>query len=138
MLDFSTEFGKRARRQLQSERVVWLTTIGRGNTPQPRPVWFYWDGGTLLIYSQPDTHKVRHLTRSPGVSVHFNTDSDGHEVTVLTGEARVDPGAPPADRHREYLEKYRQAIAGLGMTPEEMGRDYSVAIRVTPTGLRGF
>ena len=138
MFDFSTEFGQRALRQLQSEPVIWFTTVGRDGTPQPRPVWFYWDGTSLLIYSQPDTHKVRHLSQSPKVSVNFSSDPDGHEVTVFTGEARVDPSVPPANDHPEYLEKYREAIAHLEMTPEAFANDYSVAITVMPGRMRGF
>ena len=137
MLDFSTEFGGRVSRQLESELTMWLTTVGRDNTPQPRPVWFLWDGMSFLIYSQSDTHKLRHLARSDKVSLNFSTDPDAHEVVVLTGEARVDTEAPPADRHPEYVEKYRNGIAGIGLTPEGFARDYSVAIRVTPTRLRG-
>ena len=138
MLDFSSEFGDRVIRKLESEHVIWLTTVGRDDTPQPRPVWFYWDGTSFLIYSQPNTHKLRHIGRSPKASLNFSTDSEGHEVVVLTGEARVDASAPPADKHPQYLEKYREGIAGIGMTPQEMARDYSVAIRLTPTRMRGF
>ena len=137
MLDFSTEFGGRVSRQLESELTMWLTTVGRDNTPQPRPVWFLWDGMSILIYSQSDTHKLRHLARSDKVSLNFSTDPDAREVVVLTGEARVDTEAPPADRHPEYLEKYRKGIAGIGLTPEGFALDYSVAIKVTPTRLRG-
>ena len=54
MLDFSTDLGRRIARQLESERVIWLTTVGSDNTPQPRPVWFVWDGTSLLVYSQPE------------------------------------------------------------------------------------
>ena len=138
MLDFSTEFGQRVSRKLESEIVVWLTTVGGDGTPQPRPVWFYWDGTTFLVYSQPNAYKVRHIARDPRVSLNFSTDAKAHGVVVLTGDARVDTGAPPADGHAGYLDKYREAIAGIGMTPREMAEEYSVAIRVTPTKLRGF
>ena len=138
MLDPSTEFGRRVSDQLKSELVIWLTTVGPDNTPQPRPVWFLWDGTSALIYSQPSTHKLRHIARVPRASLNFSTDAEGHEVAVLTGEAHVDVDAPPADRHPEYIAKYRKAIADLGMTPAEFAREYSTAIRVTPTRVRGF
>ena len=137
MIDFTNEFGSRVRQQLESEHVIWLTTVGQDNTPQPRPVWFLWDGTSLLIYSQPETHKLRHIARSSNVSVHLNTDSEGHEVAVLTGNAMVDPSAPPADGNAEYMAKYDEGIAILEMTPSQFAGDYSVAIRVAPRRLRG-
>ena len=48
-LDPSTEFGARVERRLPDERIIWLTTVGPDNTPQPSPVWFFWDGETFLI-----------------------------------------------------------------------------------------
>ena len=137
MIDFSTEFGRRVAGLLESERVIWLTTAGPDNTPQPRPVWFLWDGTSILIYSQPKTYKLIHIARIPNVSFNFNTDSEAHEVAVLTGDARIDKNAPPADENQKYSEKYQKGIAGLGMTPPEFARDYSVAVRVTPKRLRG-
>jgi PPOX class probable F420-dependent enzyme len=138
MIDFTSELGQRALTLLKGQSVIWLTTVGRDETPQPRPVWFYWDGESVLIYSQPDAHKIRHLARSPRASLHFNTDDEGSEVVVLTGEARVDGKAPRADKNRDYLRKYQEGIAGLGMTPEGFAQDYSVPIRFVPKGLRGF
>jgi PPOX class probable F420-dependent enzyme len=72
------------------------------------------------------------------VSLHFNSDPEANEVAVLVGRANVARTAPAANDHKEYLRKYRKGIAGLGMTPKAFGEDYSVAIVVTPTRLRGF
>ena len=46
-------------------------------------------------------------------------------------------GQPPADRVPAYLEKYRQGIARIGMTPDRFARAYSVAIRLAPGRLDG-
>ncbi len=137
-IDTSTEFGQRVMRRLREEHVIWLTTVGPDGAPQPRPVWFLWEEGSFLIYSQPDAHKVRHIRRNPHVALHFNSDTDGNDVVVFIGEARLDDSAPRADRHAAYLAKYAQGIADLGMTPQQMAEEYSAAIRVTPTHLRGF
>ncbi len=137
-IDFSTEFGSRVAQQLISEEVIWLTTVGPENTPQPRPVWFLWDGTSCLIYSQSKTYKLVHIISNPKVSLNFNTDFGGEEVAIMLGEARVDPNAPSVSENAKYLEKYEKGIAGLGMTTKEFSDDYSVALRVTPTRLRGF
>ncbi len=140
MLKVKGRFGLRVRRCLRSERVVWLTTIGPDGTPQPRPVWFVWEKSrdTLLIYSQPGTHKLKHLARSRRVAVHFNTDEEGAEVVVITGTARVDRSARPADRRLDYLRKYRAAIRDLDMTPASFAVAYSVPIRVRLSRIRGW
>jgi PPOX class probable F420-dependent enzyme len=137
VLNFRTRFGRRVRRRLLREKVVWLTTIDPKNTPQPRPVWFHWDGRTMLVLSQPKTAKLRHVARNPNVSLNFNTDEDGDDVTVLTGSARALRKPPPA-RLKSYLRKYRQGIGDIGMTVSGFVADYSVAIVVTPRAMRGF
>ena len=138
MIDFSTKLGRRVAKQLKAEQVIWLTTVGPGNTPQPRPVWFWWDGTSVLIYSKPKAHKLRHIRRYPNVSLHFISDAEASEVAVLVGRASLPRATPAAHDHKEYLRKYRKAIAGLGMTPKDFGEDYSVGIVITPTRLRGF
>jgi hypothetical protein len=35
-----------------------------------------------------------------------------------------------------YLAKYREGIAGIGMSPEQMAAEYSAALRITPTRVR--
>jgi PPOX class probable F420-dependent enzyme len=139
MIDFTTEFGQRARQRLEEEYFVWFTTTGADLTPQPRPVWFAWERDSFLIFSQAGAHKVAHLKLHPRVALHFNTDAKADQgVTVFLGSAEMDPGSPPAHEVLAYFEKYRSGIAELNMTPGEFSRDYSLAIRVRPTKLRGW
>ncbi len=139
MIDLTTKFGRKAKRHLKQEYVVWLTTVGDDLTPQPRPVWFIWDGASFLIFSQPQAYKVRHLRAHPRVALSFNTDATGdQDVVILTGDATIDQAAPPAHKVRAYLTKYRAGIQQLGLTPQQFSAEYSVAIRVTPTSLRGW
>ena len=136
-IDTSTEFGQRVARRLREERIGWLTTVGPDGTPQPSPIWFLWDGATILIYSQPNTPKLRNIARNPKVALNLDGDGQGGDIVILTGEARVAPDAPPAKDYPEYVEKYRQGLVRIGMTPEQFTDSYSVAICMTPTRLRG-
>jgi PPOX class probable F420-dependent enzyme len=139
MIDFTTELGRKARQHVDKEYVVWFTTVGPDLSPQPRPVWFIWEGESFIIFSKPEAHKVRHLSGHPGVALHFNTDEKGdQDVIVFIGAARIDPDIPPAHELPAYMDKYGSGIADLGMTPEEFSREYSAAIRVTPRALRGW
>ena len=138
LFDTSTQFGARVAQRLQEEEVIWLTTVTPSGDPQPNPVWFYWDGKTFLIYTQPSSVKLRNLQHNPKVSLHFNSDEDGGDIAIFAGEASIDPDAPLAHLNQDYLNKYRQGIADLDMSPQNMGEQYSVALRVRPTKVRGF
>lgn len=135
--DRSTEFGARVDQRLHDDPVGWLTTIGRDGTPQPSPIWFLWDGEQILIYSMPETPKLRNIERQPNISFHLNSDEHGGNVVVITGEAQIDRGAPPASSVPTYVDKYGSGIATIGMTPESFAEAYSVAIRIRPAKLRG-
>ena len=136
-IDTGSEFGGRVARRLRDELIYWLVTVGPDGTPQPSPVWALWDGETFLIYSRPDTPKLRNVASRPRVALHLDGDGRGGDIAVVTGDARIESNAPPADRVPEYITKYREGLRGIGMTPESFARAYSVAFRVTPTHLRG-
>ena len=51
VIDPTTEKGSKATRWLQDDIVAWLITVAPDGTPTPTPVWFWWDGETLLVYS---------------------------------------------------------------------------------------
>lgn len=139
MIDFTTEFGRKVKEHLENEYFIWFTTLGADLTPQPRPVWFIWDGEAFLIFSKPDAHKVAHIKQHPNVALHFNTDEKADEdVIVFLGVAEIDPDALPAHEVPAYLQKYRTGIADLDITPESFSQEYSLAIRVRPTKVRGW
>ena len=137
-IDLTTDFGAQVERRLKMEEIVWLTTVRPSGVPEPSPVWFYWDGSTILIYSMPGKTKLASIGANSPVALNFNSSASGGDIVVLTGEARIDPSAPPAHLMPEYLEKYEKPIARIGMTPDTFAKGYSVAIRVTPTTMRGF
>jgi PPOX class probable F420-dependent enzyme len=136
-IDTSTEFGQRAARRLRDETIGWLVTVGPDSTPRAIPVWFLQEGQTFLIYSQPATAKLRNLERNPKAALHLDGNGQGGDIVILTGEARVAPGAPPADRVEAYVEKYRSGMTRIGMTPASFAGAYSVALRFTPARLEG-
>lgn len=139
MIDFNSDLGRKARKLLDSEYVIWLTTVGKDGTPQPRPVWFIPHHGGVLIYSQPTTSKVAHVRRHPQVALHFNTDAHGDEnVIVFTGVAKLDAAIPPSDQVPAYIEKYRQGIADLNSTVEKFTHAYSQAVFVELASMRGW
>ncbi len=138
MVDFDSKAGQRVLQRLQTDEVIWLTTVDGHGGPQPRPVWFHWDGKSVLIFSQLAAAKLRHIRENPAVALNFNTDQYGGDVGVITGEAQVASGKIQDQRMQEYLRKYERAIKDIGMTPEQLQAEYSVPLLVTPKSVRGF
>ncbi len=139
MIDLRTKFGRTVKRHLKNEYVIWLTTVDSNLTPQPRPVWFIWEDDTFLVFSQAKAYKVAHIHKNANVALHFNTDETGDKhVIVFTGEASMDVNCPPAHKVRAYFKKYKTGIADLNMTPDGFSAEYSTAIRIKPTDVRGW
>lgn len=139
VIDTSTPFGKVADRRLRKDRIVWLTTTSADGTPQPNAVWFLWDGETLLMYSIPNQAKLKNIARNPRVSMNLDSSKRGDSIVIVTGTAAVDRNAPPLNKNRDYVNKYRAEIARLGLgSALKMAKEYSVAVRIRPEKLRGF
>ncbi|HXJ66492.1 MAG TPA: TIGR03667 family PPOX class F420-dependent oxidoreductase [Actinomycetota bacterium] len=137
-LDLDDAAQARAEERLRSEVVVWLTTVSDDGQPQPTPVWFVWDGDSFLIYSQPKAPKVANIRDRPRVALQLNADREGEDVVIFEATARLADDEPPADRVSAYVGKYREDIAGLGMTDESFAADYAQPIRVVPTRVRAW
>jgi len=136
MIDTSTRAGARAAERLGRELIGWLTTVNAEGQPQASPVWFLWEDGEILVYSRPTARRMANLRANPRVSFNLDSGRQGGHIVTLEGEARVVPGAPLAHEVPAYLEKYRAAIAAEDWTPEGMGTDYSVALRIRITRVR--
>ncbi len=137
MLDETTEFGRRAARRLREERLAWLTTVSPRGTPQPVPVWFLWDGNeSVLLYSRPDTPKLRNIAANPRVSLHLDGNGQGGDIVVCVGQASASDD-PPAHQIDDYVEKYAGLIERNRWSPESFAADYSVPLRIAITRIRG-
>jgi PPOX class probable F420-dependent enzyme len=136
MIDTGTPAGARAAERLGREPIGWLTTVNAEGQAQASPVWFLWEDGEILVFSRPRVPRMRNLRANPRVSFNLDSDRPGGHIVTLEGEARVMPGAPLAHEVPAYLEKYREAIAAEGWTPEGMARDYCVTIRIRVTRVR--
>jgi PPOX class probable F420-dependent enzyme len=124
-----------AERRLRGDVVVWLTTVRHDGQPQSVPVWFLWEDGTFLMYSQPGKPKLANIGSHPRVSLHLRGTETGGQVVTFEAEARRSDD-PPADRVPAYIEKYREHIEAYDWTPRSFADDYSVPVRITPTAVQ--
>lgn len=136
-IDLNSEFGKRVLRRLDEDRIIWLVTIRGDMTPQPSPVWFFWNGETILIFSRPDKPKIRNIIENQNVALHFDSDGLGGDIVILNGKAEIAEVIPPPNEVSAYIRKYQDGLKRINMTPENFGKSYSVPIRIKPYNLRG-
>jgi PPOX class probable F420-dependent enzyme len=134
--DPSTPSGQAIVRRLYTEPFIWLTTIDENDVPQPLPVTFWWDEArsTFLTYSRTDRGRLSHIQRNPNVALHF--DVSGGDILIITGKMLVSTDDPPSDQLPEWVEKYRDLYARLGMTPAQSAKSAIQPLRVLPLTLR--
>jgi PPOX class probable F420-dependent enzyme len=130
--------GAWAAEHLASDVVGWLTTVTADGRVQSSPISFLWDGESILFYSKPATPKLRNITAHPQVSFNLNSDPFADHYLVIEGIAAVDAAALPSDVHPAYAAKYHAPLAHWEMDEAETARDFSVAIRITPTRIRAW
>ena len=129
-------FGDRVRKRLKQEVVGWLTTVSKDGTPRPSPVWFWWDGDSMLIYSKDGTSRTRNLARDSSCSFNFDGNGTGGDIIILEGTAVVSDD-PPSTENAAYQTKYLNRIVNMRMTPESFAEGYPIPIRFYPRRLRG-
>lgn len=136
MIDLTTELGKQANQRLQDEEVIWMTTVTPSGAPRPNPVWFYWDGKSIIIYSQPGSYRIRNIKNNPHITLNLQgVATMGENVVILHGEAHMNFSYQHL--HPGYAAKYKEYLPQMDLTPDKMTADYSVEIIITPTRLRG-
>ncbi|MGH3901402.1 MAG: pyridoxamine 5'-phosphate oxidase family protein [Pseudonocardiaceae bacterium] len=119
------------------DRILWFTTVTPSGRPAPRPVWFVYDDGAFLVFSQATAAKVRHVRANPHVTVHFHTDPAAEHVLVVIGTAAL------ADRLRAsqlpaYLHKYEASFPAIGYDRDSFDASFNTCIRITPERAWGF
>jgi PPOX class probable F420-dependent enzyme len=125
--------GAHVEERLRTDQIAWLGTVRPDGRPHLVPVWFFWDGESVLVFTKPEWQKVRNLRQNPRATLALDDTKHGGDVVIVEAEAELlaQPSAevvPPA-----YVEKYAAGIAGLGMTEESMTAEWPQAIRLRPT-----
>jgi len=130
------EIPQEARRRMEEDRVVWLTTVTDSGVPAPNPVWFVPDGDDLVVFTSPGSRRVHNLEQRPVASVHFNSDAHGGDVVVITADVEITHGRPPS-AFPGYLDRYEADILGpLDTTVAAIDETYDTQLRLRPRKVR--
>lgn len=119
--------------RLEHDMLGWLTTVTAEGQPQTFPVWFLWQDGEALVYSDHRARRNANIAANPRVTLHLSDNGEGGDVVVLEGTARVDATAVPVGEHAAYLAKYGAWIDQFLGSVAAMAAVYTVPIRITPT-----
>jgi PPOX class probable F420-dependent enzyme len=114
--------------RLTGDSYGWLTTVAKSGQPVPKLVWFYFDGTDVVVYTEPNSAKVRHIRSHPRVSLNLDSDGHGGGIIVVGGTAAVDSDdADPRD-DTPYWAKYGAISDQFGLT-DTMG-GYNLRLRI--------
>lgn len=127
------ELNAHVEQRLRNDPIVWLTTVRPDGRPHIVPVWFFWDGETFLIFSQPNKQKLRNLRQNPNVMLALDGTNEGDDVVIVEGTAELLNDASLSMNLPAFAQKYDAMIKSMGTDPQSLAADYSQPIRITPT-----
>jgi PPOX class probable F420-dependent enzyme len=129
----TTDFAAaRVRRFLETEPVIWLSTIRHDGAPHLVPTWFVWDGEAIVIVSKPGAVKVRNLRADPRAMLALGDAEADFDVGLLEAMAEILPDSIAPQLPAGFEAKYAERIRALGLTPDQFARTYSQVIQLTP------
>jgi PPOX class probable F420-dependent enzyme len=117
---------------LRTERVVWLSTVCPDGRPHLVPIWFWWDGMSLLIASKPNARKIANLRAHPECMLAIGDAEADFDVALIEARAELTPIPTGALLEAGLLDKYHDKMAGIGLSPTEFAATYSQVIRIAP------
>ena len=132
LVDTTTQSAARIVRFLEREPVVWLSTVRPDGEPHLVPIWFWWDGEALLVFSKPYAQKVRNLRERPSVMLALGDAEDDFDVGMVEGHAELLDTPTREVGVTGHLAKYRARMTEIGLTADEFAATYSQAIRIRP------
>jgi PPOX class probable F420-dependent enzyme len=123
----------RAEAFLRTASVVWLSTVRPDGRPNLVPIWFWWDGASILIATKPHARKVANLRAAPDCMVAIGDSTANFDVALI--EARAEIVATPTGDLLDagLFGKYRALMAEAGLTRAAFEALYSQVVRITPT-----
>lgn len=132
MLNLAQPKDAHVNQRLQDGKIIWFATI-HGDRPHLVPVWFLWDGTTILIFSKPNAVKVGDIRKNSNVTLALETQDEGDDVVLIEGEAvLLDPASVNATQPA-FEQKYEQLLQQMGANAQALAAEYSLPIRVIPT-----
>jgi PPOX class probable F420-dependent enzyme len=121
----------RVTRFLATEPVVWLSTVRPDGAPHLVPIWYWWDGTALVVFSKPDAVKVRNLRSEPRVMLAVGDPEADFDVSLVEARAHLLPAGTPVPE--QFFAKYAARMAAIGLDRATFTATYTQCLRIAPT-----
>lgn len=141
LFDESRTEHRKALRKLEHDVIAWFITVNAQGEPHGVPVWFLWHEGTVIVMSEPDAAKVKHVRRGSPVLVHLEGGRFGNDVVVLNGTAEISERSSAEwlpDIGDIFDAKYVEGFEDYGAGIDAIVQKFSAVIIVTPTKLMAW
>src|SRR4029079_15676894 len=123
---------------LEREPVVWLSTVRPDGGPHLVPIWFWWDGEAVLVFSKPGAQKVRNLRAHPSVMLALGDAEDDFDVGLVRGRAELLDRPSRETLPPGLFAKYAARLSAMGVDAAEFAATYSQVIRIVPDTYLGW
>jgi PPOX class probable F420-dependent enzyme len=132
-LDLTKEQDAHIDHHLRNHWIAWLISVRPDARPHAAAVWFLWDGESFLIFSRPKNQKVYNIQQNANVLLAIDDTHRGADPITIEGTATLLEHGTIDTTFAAYVEKYKDGMKNIGLTPEQMAQAFSQAIRITPT-----
>jgi PPOX class probable F420-dependent enzyme len=126
------------RAELQNQRVIWLGSTRPDGAPHVVPIWFLWDGRSILVFSKPDAQKVRNVRANPRVMLAIGDPGLDFDVELAEAVAEVVKPSASLSVPSAFVTKYAKVAARAGLTMARFADVYRQPIRIQPTRWLGW
>ena len=109
-----------AQELLHSTNLARLAYMWRDGTPRVIPIWFHWDGETIVLGSPPNAPKVDVLPTNSKVALTIDRDEWPYHALLIRGTADVETVEDVTPEYAASAERY------FG---EEQGREWVEGVR---------
>ena len=115
-----------------------VATLRADGSPHALPVWYWYDGAAVFIWTGEDRAWVHHLRRDPRVAFSVQDQAEPYAAVLMRGTAETSPaddetirrivaGYVPAAEIDAYIEIWKSLQTMVKITPSEIrawGRGY--------------
>ena len=130
-----------SRELLASKIPARLAYIATDGTPRVVPIWFHWDGQSIVMASPTRAPKLKALTKNPKVSLTIDNNEFPHKVLLVRGTARLQAVDGVVPEYATAAERYFGREQGQAWVKQLQAMISSmVRITITPewVGLLDF
>ena len=128
-------------RFLLGNHVAVLAYLRKDGRPNQTPIWYRFDGSSILMSTVTDSPKHRALVRDPRVTLMIQDERPPYRAVIVEGEVDLEPIDPAEDPTVGIDVRYFGRLGAAEyrkMTAEAHAQTRLTALILRPTAVKGF